>query len=333
MSMQNRQPHASLFPDISGLRAELRPYRTDELINRALAQAKIGAWACDLSDSRLSWTSGVYDLFGLPFNALPTREQTIRMYTEESRHTLEARRSATIAHGGSFTLDAQIVRTDGAMRWMRITGELLHHVGRPPLLHGLKQDVTDEKRHEEALRRLAEKDALTGLASRAVYESRFLKPECSASRIGPVGALILFDLDGFKGINDRLGHLAGDACLQHVAERLTERFPAALLAARIGGDEFAVIVSDDATAAAIARRVAEFLADLRRPFCWRGHSLTVAATSGIAVPTDRFGYQADALFAEADAMLYAAKRTRASATDRTAPGRAVTRLPALPVRA
>lgn len=296
------------------------PGTIDPLLGRAMALAKIGAWSCDLVDSRLSWTSGVYDLFGLPVNTALDRRLMVEMYTEESRETMERLRNQAIAVGGTFVLDAQIVRPAGDVRWMRITGELTHGAYGNPLLHGLKQDVTEEKLRSETLRGLAENDVVTGLASRAVFENRFLNRRRVDSPVVPLGALILFDLDGFKGINDRLGHLAGDACLRVFAERLSASFPEALLTARIGGDEFAVIVSNDEPAVAIKARLARFLSRLSAPIVWREHMFTIAATSGIAVPTDPYSYEPEELFVSADAALYVAKRTsrRARVSDQGA---------------
>ena len=282
----------------------------DPLVERALMLAKAGTWACDLSNDRLSWTSGVYDIFGLPIDAAVDRRQTLEMYTEPSREALQRVRKQAIATGGVFTLDAQIVRTDGELRWMRINGEVIRPAGASPVLHGMKQDVTEEKLRADALRRLAENDALTGLASRAVYESRFLNNRRTATPAMPLGALVLFDLDGFKQVNDRLGHLAGDACLRVFAERLSANFPNAALIARIGGDEFALIVNDDEQTAWLEARVATFLAQLREPILWRDHMFTIGATSGIAVPSDPFSYDPEELFVKADAALYAAKRMR-----------------------
>lgn len=289
----------------------------DPLLGRAMALAGIGAWSCNLSDNRLSWTSGVYDLFGLPAYAALDRRQTVEMYTDESRDAMERLRAQAIITKGTFTLDAQIVRAAGDTRWMRITGEMTHNACGDPVLHGLKQDVTEEKLRAETLRRLAENDALTGLASRAVYESRFVNRKCTASPVLPLGALILFDLDGFKEINDRLGHLAGDACLRVFAERLSASFPDALLTARIGGDEFAVLVSSDEPVSSIRARLIRFHSLLSAPVLWREHVFTIAATSGIAVPTDPYSYDPEELFVSADATLYATKRTfrRARASD------------------
>lgn len=284
------------------------------LIDRALALAGMGAWSCDLADSSLLWTAGVYDLFGLPADSRVDRCETVAMYAEESRETMERLRAQAIADAemsdakqGRFSIDAEIVRTDGARRWMRLTGDVVVEGGRARRLYGLKQDITEEKLRWEAMRRLAEHDALTGLASRAVFQSRFLDAPAGGSGLVPLGALILFDVDGFKQVNDRYGHAAGDACLRVMAERLTAGFRDAPLIARIGGDEFAVLVGAETLGAALELRLAAALADLRMPIAWAGEILRVGASAGIAVAGDAYAYDAEAMFAVADAALYAAK--------------------------
>ena len=277
------------------------------LMEHALALAGIGAWTCDLSDSSLRWTTGIYDLFGLPEDERIDRRETVSMYTEESRAIMEKLRADAIASAGKFSLDAEIVRTDGARRWMRLTGDVIVESGRVRQLYGLKQDITDEKLRWEAMRRLAEHDALTGLASRAVFQSRFLDAPAGGSGLAPLGALILFDVDGFKQVDDRFGHAAGDACLRVVAERLAVGFPDAPMIARIGGDEFAVLVGAETSGAALELRLAAALADLRMPIARAGEILRVGASAGIAVAGDAYDYDAEAMFAVADAALYAAK--------------------------
>ncbi len=282
----------------------------DPLLDRAMAIAGIGAWSCDLKDERLSWTSGVHRIFGLAPGSDIDRRDILALYTEESRDRLEQLRRQTIARGTLLAVDAKIRRPDGEIRWLRINGELVRCPGRTPVLHGIKQDVTEEKRRLEALRRLAENDALTGLANRALYESRFLNRRCARFAAAPLGALVLFDLDGFKHVNDRLGHLAGDACLRTFAERLSAHFPHALLSARIGGDEFALVVDNQEPAPLVEQRVAAFLGALRAPIHWHGQIFSIGATSGIATPPDPWAYDPEELFIRADAALYAAKRAR-----------------------
>jgi PAS domain S-box-containing protein len=101
-------------------------------------------WQCDLSDDSLSWSDGVYDLFGLERGAPVTREAVVAMYSAESREELRRLREVAIAERGSFTFEAKIRRPDGQLRWMRVTADVAVEDGVARYLYGTKIDVTDE---------------------------------------------------------------------------------------------------------------------------------------------------------------------------------------------
>ena len=101
-------------------------------------------WQCDLSDDSLSWTDGVYDLFGLERGIPVTREAILALYSAESREELRRLRAAAIAECGSFTFEAKIRRPDGALRWMRVTADVEVENGVARYLYGTKIDVTEE---------------------------------------------------------------------------------------------------------------------------------------------------------------------------------------------
>lgn len=178
---------------------------------------------------------------------------------------------------------------------------------------GISQDVTRERRERDRLAHLAERDALTGLLNRAGFE-RSLERLMFAEGAGTV-ALLFVDLDHFKPVNDRHGHLAGDRLLQLFAQRLAGAVRATDVVARLGGDEFTILlpgVADPAQAMRVADKV---LAAARAPFELDGCTLAVSASVGVAL-----GLQPQAgwreLVARADAMLYRAKaegRGRAAA--------------------
>lgn len=283
------------------------PYTADALLSRAAAQVGIGAWTCDLADGALGWTPGIYDLFGLCPTVRLDRRDTVALYDEQSRETMERLRAEAIAHARPFTMEAQIVRPDGTRRWMRLSADVIRENGRTTRLFGLKQDITEERQRWDALRQLAEHDALTGLTNRAVYQNVFLNGLRSQPGITPLGALVLFDLDGFKQVNDRYGHAAGDACLRAVAQRLADAFPDAPMVARIGGDEFAVLVDTRVLPFALERRLARLLKDLRQPITWRDHRFVIGASAGVATVDNPYCYDAEALSVIADDALYAAK--------------------------
>lgn len=102
------------------------------------------AWQCDLRDDSLTWSDGVYDLFGLPRGTPLERDAIVAMYLPESQAELARLRGAAVAACGSFTFEAQIRRPDGEVRWMRITADVVTENGVARYLYGTKIDVTDE---------------------------------------------------------------------------------------------------------------------------------------------------------------------------------------------
>jgi diguanylate cyclase (GGDEF)-like protein/PAS domain S-box-containing protein len=278
------------------------------MLDRATAAAGIGAWRCDLASDTLTWSSGTYLLFGLATERALDRRSIVAMYDPESREKIEYARARAIARREAFTLEAKIAQPDGRERWIRIRGDVICDAGRPVQIYGVKQDVTEERHQREALRRLAEQDPVTGLASRAMFQARFLACGCGSEALAPVGALVMFDLDGFKTLNDLYGHAAGDACLREVAVRLTAGFSDALMVARIGGDEFAVLVPPGPASETLYARISGVIAQICQPVFWQGYMLRVGVSAGAAVTADAWQHDPKELFSVADAALYGAKR-------------------------
>ncbi|WP_331254764.1 sensor domain-containing diguanylate cyclase [Methylobacterium currus] len=274
-----------------------------KLFDRASAAAQIGVWVCDLPDETLTWTDQVYAMFDLPRDASLDRDRIVACYAPESRQALAATRSRAIAERGGFTLDAEIVTFAGRRRWIRITASVECEGDVPVRIFGMKQDITEEKLLADRTRYLAEFDAMTGLANRATFQDRFGALDQAAPGRPPFGALLLVDLDGFKPVNDTLGHAAGDACLVEVSRRLRRACRDGDLVARIGGDEFAILLATSAPG--IAEEVAaRLIATLSRPMTWAGRIFTIGASVGIARIDGR---SAADLFIAADMALYAAK--------------------------
>ncbi|QYO78701.1 diguanylate cyclase domain-containing protein [Devosia salina] len=273
-----------------------------QLIERASATARIGIWSCTLPDETLSWSDGVYDLFELPRGSLVDRTQVLRMYTPESAARMQVLRADAIARLGDFNLDVEIITATGKHRWMRITATVDGVNGRARRIFGMKQNITEEKLLAERTRRLAETDSLTGLANRSLFQARLDDIHGAVTR-NPVGTLLLVDLDRFKAINDELGHSQGDACLVEAGQRLVECCPPGALVARIGGDEFAIIIDRQAKAEDITLCI-RIVEAFRKPFHLAGQARRVGVSVGMA---RRDGQSADALYRNADTALYQAK--------------------------
>lgn len=113
---------------------------------QVLAEHGIGVWQCDLADNSLTWSAGVYDLFGLPRDARLFRPEMVALYCERSRAAMERLRAYAIRHRRGFTLDAEILPARGGHRWMRLIAAPICEGDRVVRLHGLKLDVSDEYR-------------------------------------------------------------------------------------------------------------------------------------------------------------------------------------------
>ncbi|GAC1315618.1 MAG: hypothetical protein NVSMB2_07580 [Chloroflexota bacterium] len=171
------------------------------------------------------------------------------------------------------------------------------------LYRAAQVEILERRRVEEALEYQASHDSLTELPNRAVLHER-LEAELCSTHLGP--ALLLMDLDGFKEINDTLGHHAGDELLKGVAARLRMAIRAGDHPARLGGDEFGLLLPSTSPDAAL--QVAEnVLRALEEPFTVEGQQVSVGASLGLAVCPDD-GSDASTLLRHADVAMYAAKQ-------------------------
>ena len=168
------------------------------------------------------------------------------------------------------------------------------------------RDITDRKVAEERIQFLAYYDALTGLPNRTLLQDRLAKALAGASRRNDKVALLFLDLDGFKIINDSLGHSVGDLLLKQIADRLKRFSRDQDTVARLGGDEFLIVLSDvkDIPDAAVA---AERLMDaMTVGFVVQGHPLSVSCSLGISIFPEH-GVDGETLIKHADAAMYSAK--------------------------
>jgi len=165
----------------------------------------------------------------------------------------------------------------------------------------------ERKLAEERIRFMANHDALTGLANRALLNDRLSQALLYAQRYDRWVTVAFVDLDNFKTINDSLGHNAGDELLKTVAKRMVDCLRATDTVVRLGGDEFVILLLDQPKSAEIiSATVRKIAAAIAAPICLEGHDLRVTSSMGIAnYPDD--GTDADTLLASADAAMYRAK--------------------------
>jgi diguanylate cyclase (GGDEF)-like protein/PAS domain S-box-containing protein len=168
----------------------------------------------------------------------------------------------------------------------------------------IARNITQRKQLEEQLVRQALNDPLTGLANRALFIDRLEHALARGRRPGVTVAILLIDLDGFKDVNDSLGHDAGDDLLTIAGMRLEGHARPGDTVARLGGDEFGVLLEDIAAVEAV-RSAGGLLEGLATPIVLRDRDLTPTASIGIAIAA---GEDAETLLRNADTAMYAAKR-------------------------
>jgi two-component system cell cycle response regulator len=182
--------------------------------------------------------------------------------------------------------------------------ELLARLRNGVMLRRLQAELEEKNRE---LARLAAMDSLTLLPNRRSFDAAFRRELHSARRHDDTVALILLDIDEFKSINDRFGHDVGDEVLREIAIRLRAACRAGDTVARIGGEEFALIVTRTTGegAAAVAERARALVSD--RPFASTAGELAVTVSAGVAAAGGPLGFDPPEVFRAADGALYASK--------------------------
>jgi diguanylate cyclase (GGDEF)-like protein/PAS domain S-box-containing protein len=215
---------------------------------------------------------------------------------------------ADILHssGAQATGELRVRHADGSWRLIEAIGKNLIE---DPAVAGLVinyRDVTMRKELEDELRHQAFHDSLTGLANRALFTDR-LTHAMSRTRLDRQPLAVLFvDLDDFKNINDSLGHGEGDQLLVAVAERFRGALRAGDTIARMGGDEFAILVEDPPDSSAPVQVAERLLSTLQTPFERHGKELFAHASIGVAIWTST-RQTPDELLRNADVSMYTAK--------------------------
>lgn len=203
--------------------------------------------------------------------------------------------------------EIEVRAADGTIKAIHHRGILLREIG---VGIAVFDDVSDRRNAERTLRRFALEDPLTGLANRRMLQERWAELSSTDADPKRMMAVLLVDLDGFKAINDRFGHDAGDQALISVANRLRDSVRANDLCCRIGGDEFAILLPDIHTPETVEQICWRIGASLTLPIKLHDRPVTVGASIGASLyPQD--GHDLQTLFRKADEALYRRKADRA----------------------
>ncbi len=220
----------------------------------------------------------------------------------------EERKTLGFHLSARFPFSDVVVRpaSDQDVHWSLSGNPIFDERGRFLGFRGIGTDLTEQRRSEQEISRLARFDSLTGLPNRALMRQTLDEALRNASRRQKGCALFLIDLDRFKNVNDTLGHPIGDALLRQVAERLKAVMGDHGQVGRLGGDEFKAVLPGTVDIGFLEPLARTLIEQVSRPYMIEGHRVTIGASVGIAIG-DPGRACADSLIRNADLALYAAK--------------------------
>jgi diguanylate cyclase (GGDEF)-like protein/PAS domain S-box-containing protein len=271
------------------------------------AGAAIGIGIGDMEGNILDANPALAKMLGYSVRTMRQRNVSDFMHPEDTKAVWALYQELIRGERDNFQTTKQFMRKDGRGIWTNLTVSLIRdRAGNPEFQIAVIEDVSDRQRLERQLQHQAHHDMLTGLPNRALLQKwldRLINDPGSGKRLG----LCLLDLDGFKAINDSVGHAVGDRLLVEVATRLNNSAATSNhLVARLGGDEFVLLLEDTSGPQDVIAVAEAALAAVAMPITIARRTYTVTASAGIverpAATTDR----ADLLRA-ADITLYWAK--------------------------
>lgn len=282
------------------------------MLQMALDGAQESVWEWDMTTGTTKFSSQFYTMLGYQPDAFPaTQEEWLNHVHPDDREHLRATLQDELSQQqDSFITEFRMLTKDGQHRWIQGRGKCIRFnaAGKPLKMVGVNLDIDERKKMEHKIRYLAYHDKLTGLPNRSLFFDRFSHALSQAKRDMTHVALLFADLDGFKQVNDQLGHEAGDEVLKMSAQRLLACVREADTVVRFGGDEFAIILSDLESAehaTIVAEKViTAFSATMH-------HANGVESHVGVSVGISVFPLHAttmDGLLSASDQAMYASKQ-------------------------
>ncbi|MXQ14155.1 EAL domain-containing protein [Microvirga makkahensis] len=266
-------------------------------------------WAADPQGNIVEASPRWFGVTGMPIEEA-LGSGWIRVIHPDDVPPTQQRWSHSLSTGEAFDTDYRVRTADGSYRWFRARAAARRHAsGAIIRWYGTLEDIHDRRVAEARLHWAAHHDDLTGLPNRRMLHARLKAAVDAAAHTQAIVGLLFIDVDYLKQVNDRFGHDAGDALLQEVARRLCSTTRPADTVARVGGDEFAVVLAEVEGEAEVAAMAEAILAKMREPLRRGGKSLDCRVSIGGAICAGS-GPGMREVLKQADLALYHAKADR-----------------------
>ena len=289
---------------------ENKLHKSEERLKVAQLISKVGDWEWDITTDKLYWSDEVYRIFGQQPGMFQASFEAFKQAIHpEDQVMVQQAIESSMSNGHLFSLDYRIVLPDGDVRWVHEEGkDFSDEEGKPIRRQGTVHDITERKLAEQNINFLATHDPLTKLPNRTLLMDRINQAKSVANRNKNKFAVLFFDLDNFKPINDQFGHGAGDAILCEVAKRCKQVVRDADTIARFGGDEFVVVLHALKEPSAVKAVAEKIINNVMQPITIDGTELTIGCSIGIAIYPDD-ALEAEELISRADVAMYRAKQS------------------------
>lgn len=281
----------------------------EEDLRRAQNVANIGSWALEIQTNHLTWSNQIFKIFGIDRDRFSASvEDFFGAIHPDDLEYVKEQYERSVNSEFPYDIDHRIIRRDtGEVRWVH---EMCIHQyndsGEAIRSDGTLQDITERKKVQDEVQRLAMTDQLTGLPNRNQFFSRFENMQNLVKREKKALALLLLDLDKFKPVNDTFGHQTGDDLLRGVARIFQNYCRETDIVARLGGDEFAILLFNPVDSSSIDAVAQRILSEFNKPIYIRGKELSIGVSIGVSqYPID--GTDQDDLIEKSDLALYQVK--------------------------
>ncbi len=277
----------------------------------AAKAGKIGIWVWDIAAGTLTWNDRMFELYDIPPDINPNYETWRGSLHPEDADEADTKLKDAVEGKGTFDTEFRIINSSGEIKYIHAAAKVERDATNNPIrVTGVNWDVTNQKETEEQIRHMATHDVLTGLPTLKLAKDRVGMAFAIAQRKELLTAVMFVDLDGFKNVNDTLGHDAGDAVLQETAKRLLSCVRKVDTVARIGGDEFLIVLNELNSKQDMETIAGKIVTSIAIPFIHKSNQVTVGASVGIAVCTASCAKNdIERLIKEADEAMYSIKKT------------------------
>jgi diguanylate cyclase (GGDEF)-like protein/PAS domain S-box-containing protein len=275
----------------------------------------VGTWEWNIQTGETVFNERWASIVGYTLDEIsPTSIETWMKFAhpedlKESTELLEKHFSGELEY---YECEARMKHRNGKWIWVLDRGKVATWTsdGKPLLMSGTHKDITEQKEREAQIKHLATHDPLTDLPTLRLAKDRLDMAVATAQRKNVFSAVLFVDLDGFKQVNDTLGHDAGDEVLRDTAKRLLSSIRRVDTAARIGGDEFLVILTELNSKNDVEFIAQKILKSIKQPYLYHGNQISVGASIGIALcPSDYTGTDVEKALRLADEAMYSVKKS------------------------